>query len=277
MMNGLRDHRGFTLIEMIVTMIIMSIVAAMVAVFIPAPVKGYVDTVRRAALTDEADTLIRFMTRELRSAAPNSISCTSCSGGSGTLTLWPVLTAARYREYPAAAGSGNMFAFGTAVSSFDFIGVTSLTDLGPDSHGVPLASCTGLVGNLGSSTSACDVNNAGTTNKFTITGISGGTATVSPAVTVSAGCGLASPASSDPNDRTFGGVFCIGAQVTYVCGASGLTRNGQLLSSRVTSCLIGWPPAVSNASIQTIPVQLTLSQAGESVTLFREIHVDNYP
>nr|MBP9219285.1 type II secretion system protein [Sterolibacterium sp.] len=46
---------GFTLIEMIVAIVLLGIISVMVATFIRSPVLGYVDTVRRAELTDTAD------------------------------------------------------------------------------------------------------------------------------------------------------------------------------------------------------------------------------
>ena len=51
---------GFTLVEAIMVIVITGILAGMVAVFIKAPVDGYVDSVRRAELTDAADTALRL-------------------------------------------------------------------------------------------------------------------------------------------------------------------------------------------------------------------------
>lgn len=69
----IRTHAGFTLVEMIVTMVVLAIVAGMAAVFIRAPAASYGDAAARAELTDLADTVLRRMSREVRLALPNSV------------------------------------------------------------------------------------------------------------------------------------------------------------------------------------------------------------
>ncbi len=68
-----KQQYGFTLIEMIVVIVITGIIAGVVAVFLKAPVQGYIDSARRAELTDIADTAIRRMARDVRTAVPNSV------------------------------------------------------------------------------------------------------------------------------------------------------------------------------------------------------------
>src|SRR6266850_4952370 len=66
-------ERGVTLIEMVIVISITAIIAGAVSVFISRPVEGYADAARRAELTDIADTALRRMTRDLRTALPNSV------------------------------------------------------------------------------------------------------------------------------------------------------------------------------------------------------------
>src|SRR5205814_7956125 len=68
-----QPQRGFTLLEAVLVIAMTGIVAAMVAVFIRAPVNAYVDQARRAELSDAADTALRRMAREVQRALPNSV------------------------------------------------------------------------------------------------------------------------------------------------------------------------------------------------------------
>lgn len=69
-----RRARGVTLIEMVIVISITAIIAGAVAVFIARPVEGYADATRRAELTDIADTALRRMTRDLRTARSSAAS-----------------------------------------------------------------------------------------------------------------------------------------------------------------------------------------------------------
>lgn len=68
-----RHAQGFTLVEMIATMLVLAIVAGMVSVFIATPARGYRDSVARAEMSDIADTVLRRMARDVRLALPNSV------------------------------------------------------------------------------------------------------------------------------------------------------------------------------------------------------------
>jgi MSHA biogenesis protein MshO len=67
-----RRHAGVTLIELAITIALVGILGALIVQFI-APVRSYIDTSRRAALADTADTALRRIGRDLRLALPNSV------------------------------------------------------------------------------------------------------------------------------------------------------------------------------------------------------------
>jgi MSHA biogenesis protein MshO len=79
--------RGFTLIEVIVSIALLGIVAGIVAVFIRTPILGYRDAVDRAEITDQADLALRRIARDLRLALPNSVRVTSDPNNSNNTSL----------------------------------------------------------------------------------------------------------------------------------------------------------------------------------------------
>jgi MSHA biogenesis protein MshO len=97
------QQNGFTLVEMIIVIVITGIIGGMVAVFIRAPVQGYVDSGRRAAMTDVADTAVRRISRDLHLALSNSV---RLAGGGLFLEFLPTAGAGRYRS-AAAGGTGS--------------------------------------------------------------------------------------------------------------------------------------------------------------------------
>lgn len=90
------NARGFTLVELVVVIAITGIIAAMVMVFFRPAVDSYFDTQRRANLTDMADTALRRMGRDVRSAVPNSIR----TPGNQCFELVPTSGGGRYRMGP---------------------------------------------------------------------------------------------------------------------------------------------------------------------------------
>ena len=100
--------RGFTLIELVITITVGSIVVAFMALFIVMPMNAYSTQTQQAALVDAADSALRFMARDLRSALPNSVRVSS--GGTVTaLELLATADGARYQDggpvsNPALAG-----------------------------------------------------------------------------------------------------------------------------------------------------------------------------
>ncbi len=116
-----RAAGGFTLIEAVMVIAITGVLAAVISQFIVRPVQGYLGTVARAGLVDQADLALRRVGRDLRAALPNSVRVTA---GGSTLELIPASGAARY-----ATDGANPLQFGTVDTSFSLVGPA--LNLGP--------------------------------------------------------------------------------------------------------------------------------------------------
>jgi len=73
LMPSRRVNRGFTLIELVMVIVISGVMAATLVVFFKPAVDAYIASRARADLTDQADTALRRMVRDVRLAVPNSI------------------------------------------------------------------------------------------------------------------------------------------------------------------------------------------------------------
>ena len=133
--------RGFTLVEMIVVIVITGIIGGIVAIFLRTPVQGYVDSARRAELTDIADTAMRRISRDLHMALPNSVRITGTCSGSTTcyLEFIPTTGGGRYRDSISSSGApqcGSLAAdvldFSAADTCFQVLGAMPPENVGSD-------------------------------------------------------------------------------------------------------------------------------------------------
>lgn len=123
----LMRNRGVTLIELIMVIAITGIIAAAVAIFIRRPVEGYIDAARRAALTDEADTALRRITRDLRLALPNSIRVDATGK---FIEFLETSGGGRYRAEKDITNSGETLDFTAPDMTFDVIGPVATPNAG---------------------------------------------------------------------------------------------------------------------------------------------------
>jgi MSHA biogenesis protein MshO len=135
-----RRSRGFTLVEAVMSIVIIGIVAAMVAIFIRVPVLSYRDTVDRAELTDQADLALRRVARDIRLALPNSV---RVSAAGDHLELLVTRSGARYLSAEDGVTT-------VPVLSFDDSSSNTFTAVGmPGSFGQVRAGDYVVVYNLG--------------------------------------------------------------------------------------------------------------------------------
>lgn len=113
------SERGFTLIEMIMTIIIAAILAAGVVTYIGDSAEGFISSSNRSRLAGSGRAALDRMTFEIHNALPNSVRVSSVApGGDQCLEFIPAIKATTYINAPFT-GSGS--------SSFDVVDFNPLT------------------------------------------------------------------------------------------------------------------------------------------------------
>lgn len=274
--------RGFTLLEAIIVIVITGIVFSIVAVFIKGAIDSYFATLRRAALSEEADAALRFIGRDLQAALPNSVTCTA-----NTLRFLSVRSGGRYREYPTIAGAGTPMVFGSPVTGFDVIGDNAVSTM-QDARGNAVSGNV-VIGNLNFGAGVCNAASSPGDNIAALTAMAG-TSVSFANTSFPPACNLATAAATDnpdtagineENDREFGRFYVVAPQaVEYACN-SGLTRDSVPLAPHATGASACFACEATNARVQTITVNLTLTipltDGDESINMLRQFHVVNLP
>lgn len=74
-------QRGFTLIEMVMTIVLLGIIAAVLAPILSTTIGGFHAARTRSDLTDQARLVMERLTREIREASPDPADITVGAGG----------------------------------------------------------------------------------------------------------------------------------------------------------------------------------------------------
>lgn len=260
--------RGFTLVEMIVSIVIAGVVLAMVGLFGRQQLGAYIDAGNRADLADAADTALRRVARDLQSALPNSV-----RQSGNFIEFVPILGAGRYRADVDNAGAGNILDFSSAAdNSFDVLGPTVTINAGDQL----------VIFNLGLPGS--DVY-AGTSRRAATAGANLSTVTFAPA-------GTQFPLASPQNRFQI-----VGTPVTYECNLAlgqvirhsgygfqpavasapwALGGTSAVLVGDMTDCDFSYLPAVLQRN-GLVVLSLTLARNGEMVQLLHQVDIQNTP
>jgi MSHA biogenesis protein MshO len=259
-------HRGFTMVEVIVVMVIVGILAALGGLFITRPIEGFIDLSRRAALVDAADNALRRMQRDIRQALPNSI---RIAGGGQWLELLNTTGGGRYR----ARAPGNILDFTQAdTDGFDVLGALSAAPAAGEALVVYNLAATGAAGNayLGDNRRS----------------IAGGSSTTSIQF---------SPTTPFPLSSPYQRFFLVDGPVSYGFNAVSGTLERHMgyaiplnqatpplggisntMADHVSACTFTYHPGSPQRS-GMVTLSLTLTDAGETITLLHQVHVENAP
>src|SRR5450631_695761 len=281
--------RGFTLVELVITIAVGSVVVAFMAMFIVMPMNAYSTQTQQAALVDAADSALRFMARDLRSALPNSVRVPS-SGTGTVIELLATADGARYQDGGPVSNPALVLDFTTADGAFaTTVPFTQLT--------LPWSS----------SSYYLSIYNVGVpgANAYEMANV------ITPALPVTT---ITITAGSTPNQNlvtlsppfqfTFGSpgkrVYLVSGPVSYLCdtAAGTLTRysgysiaitqpasaatlsaagaTAALVAANVASCQFTLTSGTAQRNALAT-LRLTITQNGQSVQLLNEVQVVNTP
>jgi MSHA biogenesis protein MshO len=96
---------GMTLIELVIVIVLSAIVVSFMSRLIVIPINAFTAQKQRAQLGDAADSAMRFMARDLRSALPNSVR-TSVNGSVTALEMLATVDGARYQDNGPLSNAG---------------------------------------------------------------------------------------------------------------------------------------------------------------------------
>lgn len=286
--------QGFTLIELVMVIVLIGALSSVASVFIAGPVGGFVDSNRRAELVDIAETALQRMTREIHDALPNSVRVRN-NGTQFGIEYLSTLTGGRYRRLQATGGPSNKLNFNVSSDSFDVLG--GLPDFGL----VDTAGGSGQAACLNNTVDCLVIYNTGTTasdyNAYDGDNIAAITAASNTSMTFdNTGVpGWGFPAVS-PSNR----FFVVDTPVSFVCDNStgellmyqdyaitagqSLTAGsfgvaGTVLADKVSNCGVNTFLYNAGAGMRygLVVIRLTISDAGESVSLLQQAHVLNAP
>lgn len=277
--------RGFTLVELVMVIVITGILAASITVFLKPAIDSYFDTRRRADLTDMADTAIRRMAKDIRSAVPNSVRSISAS----CFELVPTISGGRYRMSPDIVNddSTNCAPSSTCSAPLDITQATTIFDVLSPLTTEPAIGDWVVIDNQ----NADDVYTTPVINRAQIS------ATPSTPRSTDGLHRLTVSSTQFPSSYD-GGRFVIVKDteqtVFYSCVGNKLYRTvglfstnqvsacaantGAIVSTDVANCeFIYDPNQGSTQQSGFVWMRLELSRSGESITLAHGVHVDNVP
>jgi len=273
-------QRGFTLVELIVVIVLTGIIAGSVTIFFKPTIDAYFDARRRAELTDVADTVLQRISRDVRSAVPNSIRPPTV--GNACFEFLPTSSGGRYRRaVDIARADSSALDINQPATTFDVLSPMATP---------PAVGDWVVIGNQNTDEVYSGLNRSNIT-LVAIPNAAVGTRTLSVA-------------PYQFTDSEPGGRFVVvpnnggSPAMIYACDNPGVDANGNgtgtlyRVSRGFANTLAACPGPAGGAVLATgvagcafdtvtrqgfITIQLVLSEAGESVAMAYGVHVSNVP
>lgn len=293
------DEGGFTLVELVVVVTVMTVMVGIMSTLTLKPLQAYGDVRLRTALTDSAEAATRRIVRDVRSALPNSV---RVSVDGFKLELLHVIDGARYRAVggtnPSAADHTDptdWLDFTEQDDSFNILG--RFTQLGlaydtdsPLGYRIAIYPTETVVYEDAENGADPGIISAGAAGTFQIADDGD-----EDQIRIAAGSELQFELAS-PRQR----VYIVDTPVTYVCDttAQTLTRywgyaieavqpedpaadpllsgSGARLANDVTGCDFRYRTATATRS-GLVTLDVTVSRGGEQVRLLQQVHVSSAP
>lgn len=265
MNKPISQQKGFTLVELVVTIVIIGILSSLGGMFISQPIEGYIDLERRIELVDQAEMSMRRMQRDIRAALPNSV---RISADGNRLEMLHVVAGGRYRR----GGVGDILDFAVVDTGFDVLGGLDRfgeVTVGSDQVVIYNLAASGVTANAYSGDNSTTLLTGSTADKLTI-------------------------ANRFPFSSPLQRFFIIDTAITYRLRDGALTRHadyvynnsqfnpgiaaGNLVASNIVLAASQFSYDAGTASRSgLVRMQLALEKDGERITLLHQVHVDNAP
>jgi len=249
-------------------------------VFMKPAIDSYFDTRRRADLTDMADTALRRMSQDIRSAVPNSIRSVTAS----CFQLVPTIAGGRYRmDRDSTVATSKWIDPSTETTDFDVLNPLSITPVtgasngdwvvidnqnGDDVYSDPSPARARITGFVAAPLAGVYQHRITVATKQFPTGYDGGRFVI----------------VRDTEQTVF--YNCVGSKLyrtvakfkDVLQATTCALKSGAIVATDVSSCTFVYDPN-HGATQQSgfVWMRLELSRADESIALAHGVHVDNVP